>query len=85
MTFNHKECILVLLAYPVFYKLLEGIIIMAKAKAVVKKADLKHKQSAVIKPGTGSGSRPHGGSTKTPMSDPSDQHGLHRKPKGSLA
>ena len=38
------------------------------------------KQSAVIKPGTGSGSRPMGGSTKTPMSAPDDKHGLGRKP-----
>lgn len=40
------------------------------------------KQSSVIKPGTGSGSRPTGGSTKTPMSHPEDKHGLGRKPAG---
>ncbi len=43
------------------------------------------KQSAVIKPGTGSGSRPTGGSTKTPVSSPTDKHGLDgRKIPGSL-
>ena len=38
------------------------------------------KQSSVIKPGTGSGSRPMAGSTKTPMSAPDDKRGLGRKP-----
>jgi len=38
------------------------------------------KQSSAVKPGTGSGSRPMGGSTKTPTSNPEDKHGLGRKP-----
>lgn len=42
------------------------------------------KSSAVIKPGTGSGSRPKGGSTHTPTSEPTDKHGLGRKPPGAL-
>ena len=43
------------------------------------------KSSSVIKPGTGSGSRPMGGSTKTPTSAPMDTKTLDRNPpKGSL-
>lgn len=41
-------------------------------------------KSPVIKPGTGSGSRPMAGNTKTKMSNPSDSHGLGRKPPGAL-
>lgn len=40
------------------------------------------KKSAVIRPGTGSGSRPKGGSTMTKTSAPEDKHGLGRKPSG---
>lgn len=43
---------------------------------------LSQASSNVIKPGTGSGSRPMAGSTKTPMSHPEDKHGLSRKPAG---
>lgn len=42
------------------------------------------KQSSVIKPGTGSGSRPKGGSTHTPTSNPSDKRTLDRNPPKSL-
>jgi hypothetical protein len=38
--------------------------------------------SSVIKPGTGSGSRPTGGKTTTPVSAPMDKQGLGRKPAG---
>lgn len=47
-----------------------------------KSGKVSQKQSAVIKPGTGSGSRPMGGSTKTPVSAPEDKHTLGRKPSG---
>jgi hypothetical protein len=43
-----------------------------------------HKQSSVIRPGTGSGSRPTGGSTSTPTSEPKDKHGLGRKTRSAL-
>lgn len=39
----------------------------------------KGKQSSVIRPGTGSGSRPKGGSTRTPTSEPADKHTMDRK------
>ena len=42
------------------------------------------KQSSVIRPGTGSGSRPSGGSTRTSTSEPSDKRGIGRAPKGWL-
>lgn len=50
-----------------------------------KSAGSKHagqRQSAKIMPGTGSGSRPKGGSTSTSMSNPTEKHGLGRKPAG---
>jgi hypothetical protein len=39
--------------------------------------------SSVIKPGTGSGSRPKGGSTHTPTSEPMDKKSMSRKGKPS--
>lgn len=53
-------------------------------KMTVTKSSMPKKSSSVIKPGTGSGSRPTGGSTKTPMSAPVDKQGLGRKPPGAL-
>jgi hypothetical protein len=49
------------------------------------KKSSNQKQSSVIKPGTGSGSRPNGGG-KYPIktSAPEDKHGLHRKPGGKV-
>lgn len=41
-------------------------------------------KSPVIKPGTGSGSRPMAGSTKTKVSSPADNHTMGRAPKGAL-
>jgi len=50
-----------------------------------EKGKMGKKSSSVIKPGTGSGSRPTGGSTKTPMSNPTDKHSLDgRKTKSAL-
>jgi len=43
-----------------------------------KDTKMAHKQSSVIKPGTGSGSRPMGGSTKTPVSAPEDKKTMGR-------
>jgi len=47
---------------------------MKKAKSMGK-----GKQSSVIRPGTGSGSRPTGGSTRTPTSEPMDKKTMGRK------
>lgn len=41
-------------------------------------------KSPVIKPGTGSGSRPMAGSTKTKDSSPTDKHGMGRKTPNAL-
>lgn len=56
---------------------------MSKSKTK-SKTKTKEKQSSVIRPGTGSGSRPTGGSTKTPMTHPTDDHKLGRAPAGAL-
>jgi hypothetical protein len=48
------------------------------------KHDTSKKSSQVIHPGTGSGSRPSGGSIKTPTSEPKDKHTLGRAPAGAL-
>lgn len=42
------------------------------------------KQSSVIKPGTGSGSRPNSSKVAVMDSAPKDKHGLGRKPPGAL-
>ena len=50
-----------------------------------KSASTSKKSSSVIRPGTGSGSRPTGGKTHTPTSAPTDQKTLGgRAPKGAL-
>lgn len=41
----------------------------------------KGKQSQVIRPGTGSGSKVKGGSTSTPTSEPKDKKTMGRKGK----
>lgn len=49
-----------------------------------KEANKNMAKSPVIKPGTGSGSRPMAGSTKTKTSEPMDKHKLGRAPSGYL-
>lgn len=53
-----------------------------KKKSGMKKGGKKSSQ--VIRPGTGSGSRPSGGSTKTMTSNAADNHTLGRAPAGAL-
>lgn len=49
-----------------------------------KMKGMSKKGSQVIRPGTGSGSRPMGGSTKTMTSNAQDNHTLGRAPAGYL-
>ena len=42
------------------------------------------KKSSVVHPGTGSGHGVKAGSTRTPTSEPSDKHGLGRRPPSAL-
>ena len=53
-------------------------------KKAASKSALPKGSSAVIKPGTGSGSRPMSGNTKTPVSAPMDKHTMGRSVKGAL-
>jgi hypothetical protein len=53
---------------------------------IMKKGGGKHKQaqSSVIRPGTGSGSRPGGSKVMIPTSEPKEMHGLGRKPNAKV-
>lgn len=49
-----------------------------KSEKKVNRNALPQKQSSVIRPGTGSGSKPNGGSLKTPTSEAMNNHTMGR-------